>query len=199
MELLLLMEDRRLWGATTYWGIPNHQAASSLLPPHLTRNGVALSLSGSGLFSLSSGMGSVKPQYRVLWVCVRRGGWRCREARATHCCLHRPGVPSPSSVKWLKKYLSHKRNEARAAKGGVWASGLHRPQGPLCSDLCQAPHRINGSQCLLTKYKALNPLLASPSNICVLRNLWLFLPLPEPPPHQAALAPELLPCWHLWP
>lgn len=131
-------------------------------------------------------------------VCGGEGGGVGRQELPT-AASHRPGVPSPSSVKWLKKYLSHKRNEARAAKGGVWASGLHRPQGPLCSDLCQAPHRINGSQCLLTKYKALNPLLASPSNICVLRNLWLFLPLPEPPPHQAALAPELLPCWHLWP
>lgn len=125
------------------------------------------------------------PVMPVLGVCGEaEGRGEGDKARVVHCCL----TLSPSPVKWLKNYLSHKSDEARVA----WAFEL--TQGPLCSDLCQAPHSINGSQCLLTKYKDLNPLLASPSNICVLRNLWSF---PSPFP-QATLAPELLPCWHYW-
>lgn len=46
---------------------------------------------------------------------------------------------SLNPVKWLKNYLSHKSDKARVA----WAFEL--TQGPLCSDLCQAPHSINGS------------------------------------------------------
>lgn len=61
-------------------------------------------------------------------VCGGEGGGVGRQELPT-AASHRPGVPSPSSVKWLKKYLSHKRNEARAAKGGVWASGLTQASG----------------------------------------------------------------------
>lgn len=66
-----LLEDGRLCGPTIYLGILNHQAAYSLLPPPLTRNGVALSLSRCGAFSLSSGRGILQPQCCLLfWVCV---------------------------------------------------------------------------------------------------------------------------------
>lgn len=51
-----------------------------------------------------------------------------RKARVVYCCL----TLSPSPVKWLKNYLSHKSDEARVA----WVFEL--TQGPLCSDLCQA-------------------------------------------------------------
>lgn len=117
-----LLEDRRLWGPTIYLRILNHQAAYSLLPPPLTRNGVALSLSRCGSFSLSSEGGDSSPSAACFFGCVCWGEdeGRGRQGLPT-AASHRPGVPAPSPVKWLKKYLSHKRNEARAAKEG---SGL---------------------------------------------------------------------------
>lgn len=117
-----LLEDRRLWGPATNLEILNHQAAYSLLPPHLARNGVALSLSRCGAFSLSSGRGRITPQCCLLWVCMLGGRVKGEGGKGLPTAAsHRPGVPSPSPVKWLKKYLSHKRNEARVSKEG---SGL---------------------------------------------------------------------------
>lgn len=176
----LLWEDRRLWGPTTCLEILNHQAAYSLFNHILPEMELPCPSPNVGLSPCPlEGVESCPSAVCFGCMCWGEGEGRGRQGLPT-AASHRPGVLSPSAVKWLKKYLSHKRNEARAAKEESGLLSQHRPRGPLCSDLFQAPKSINGSQCLLTKYKALNPLLASPSNICVLRNLWSFL-FPPPP------------------
>lgn len=84
-------------GSSYLPGDPEPPSRCSLLPPHLTRNGDALSLSRCRAFSLSSG----KPQC-CLPGCVwwsRR--WREREARQglSTAASHRIGILSPSPVK----------------------------------------------------------------------------------------------------
>lgn len=51
------------------------------------------------------------------------GGWREREARQglSTAASHRIEILSPSPITWLNSYLSHKRDEVRAAREG---SGL---------------------------------------------------------------------------
>lgn len=56
---------------------------------------------------------------------VYGGGWEeCTRARAASCCLTQTRNLSPSPIKWLKKYLSHRRDEERAAREGVWVFEL---------------------------------------------------------------------------
>lgn len=85
-------------------------------------------------------------------------------------------------------HASATRGMRQGLQGGVWAFELTWRQGPLCSDLCQAPQGINGSLSVCSQNTKIsnNRLLASPSNICVLRKLWSspLSPSPRLPWHQ---------------
>lgn len=90
-------------------------------------------------------------------------------------------LPHERPVKWPKKYLSHPRDAAEGSQGRGLRSGAARgSRGPLAA-LSARPHTVSMdlSVCSQNTKISNNALLASPSNICVLRNL---LSSPPPPP-----------------
>lgn len=131
------------------------RAACGLLPPRLARSGAALPLSRWEPFSH----------------CVLLGLW------PMGCQL----LPHERPVKWPEKYLSHPRDAAKGSQGRGLGFGATRGcRGPLAA-LFVRPHTVSMdlSVCSQNTKISNNALLASPSNICVLRNLWSS---PPPPP-----------------
>lgn len=72
--------------------------------------------------SLAVGRGRLKPSSGCFEYVGGAGrGKQGGKATAVHCCLTQTRSPVPKPSYWLKKYLSCKRDEAKAAREG---SGL---------------------------------------------------------------------------